>query len=337
MSYNTSDQLILQESIVATTVPVYLIFSFGFIGNGLAFYVLISSSKNHKWVPFQRLVLGLLTTDTGALLLMFPVILVRFVSDFTYVFPTSLCNFSSFTLMFTMTSSALIVCMMSLDRFVAVVFPFTYKVQNKRSRANITLLSVWIFSAMFSCTHLLGFGSNFNFYPGTWCFLNYMGKSALDRASSFVFAVFGIIVVLVTVVTNCVVIVSLCRSQSSPQKRNHSFTIVFLMVLVLLFLLCTAPIMVRKDHTVNQSLFVIIYMFHDLIVMLHDLIVLLHDTIVLLHDIFLLLHDIIVLLHDIIVMLHDIILLLHDIIVLLHDIIVLCLKTNRSRQQRNTI
>ncbi|XP_048752932.1 prostaglandin E2 receptor EP4 subtype-like [Ostrea edulis] len=244
MSYNTSDQLILQESIVATTVPVYLIFSFGFIGNGLAFYVLISSSKNHKWVPFQRLVLGLLTTDTGALLLMFPVILVRFVSDFTYVFPTSLCNFSSFTLMFTMTSSALIVCMMSLDRFVAVVFPFTYKVQNKRSRANITLLSVWIFSAMFSCTHLLGFGSNFNFYPGTWCFLNYMGKSALDRASSFVFAVFGIIVVLVTVVTNCVVIVSLCRSQSSPQKRNHSFTIVFLMVLVLLFLLCTAPIMI---------------------------------------------------------------------------------------------
>ncbi|XP_061166459.1 thromboxane A2 receptor-like [Saccostrea echinata] len=106
------------------------------------------------------------------------------------------------------------------------------------------LVSVWAFSAIFSCLHLLGFGTNFNFYPGTWCFLNYLGKSVLDRASAFVFAIFGILVILVIVISNCVVIVTLCRTKLSRSTRSQVSIAVYFVVLVTLFLVCTAPVMI---------------------------------------------------------------------------------------------
>ncbi|XP_062578507.1 prostaglandin E2 receptor EP4 subtype-like [Saccostrea cucullata] len=233
-----------------SAVPPAMQFGLGVIGNLIALVVLVKSAKSHKWRPFYRLVGGLALTDGGGILLVYPTVMVRYATDFTYDFPVHLCNYSSFIYTFTLISSAMIVCAMSVDRFMAILYPFIYNTEGKERRTNIMLISIWITGTFISCLQLMGLGSSFNYYPGSWCFLNFVGTTTLDRANSYIYSLFGLAILALTISLNFIVIVSVCRGMKSNikvtakrRRKNDIFIVIFLLIIVTVFGVCWTPLM----------------------------------------------------------------------------------------------
>lgn len=190
VSHNTTtDSNSTKERMWESAIPPAMQFGFGVIGNIIALVVLVMSSKTHKWRPFYRLVGGLAVTDGGGILLVYPTVMVRYATDFTYLFPKALCNYSSFVYTFTLISSAMIVCAMSLDRYVAILHPFLYGSGKNGRRANVTLCIVWTAGAVISGLQLVGLGSSFNYYPKSWCFINFVEMNTLDRVNSYIYSI----------------------------------------------------------------------------------------------------------------------------------------------------
>ncbi|XP_052684385.1 prostaglandin E2 receptor EP4 subtype-like [Crassostrea angulata] len=238
-------------AISGSSMPAALQFVFGVLGNLIAIIALFTARKKHKWRPFYRLVLGLALTDGGGILLIFPTIFLRYASNFTYDFPKPLCDYSSFMFIFTLTSSAMIVCALSFDRFMAILYPFRYNMIGKKYRANIMLGLVWISCAFLASLPLMGLGSSLSYYPGSWCFLNFVSLSTLDRVNSFIYSIIGLFILLTTFIFNLCVVITLCRNLATnkrisqkSRKKSDIFNVVFLLVLVLVFATCWTPLMI---------------------------------------------------------------------------------------------
>lgn len=253
---NASNNTVLQNStseprMWESAIPPALQFAFGVIGNIIALVVLVMASKKHKWRPFYRLVGGLAITDGGGILLVYPTVMVRYATDFEYVFPKALCNYSSFVYTFTLISSAMIICAMSLDRFVAILYPFIYNSGRNGRRASIILGLIWITGGLVSSLQLMGLGSSFNYYPKSWCFINFVEMDTLDRINSYIYSIFGLLILLVTFGVNATVIITVIRNMKSDirsskrRQKNDIFIISFLLVIVIVFSSCWAPLMVR--------------------------------------------------------------------------------------------
>ena len=234
--------------------PPGLQFFFGVVGNLIALIVLCSSSKRHKWKPFYRLVGALALTDMCGVLFIYPTVMIRYASDFTFEFSKPLCNYSSFIHTYVLFASALIVCAMSFDRFLAIIFPYHYNTETKVRRVNIILISIWIFTLMISSLHL-GLGDSKLYYPGSWCFLNFVGATTGERVNLFIYSILGLLILLLTICLNVSVIISVCvnlkqnklstSSQRRGRKKNNMFIILFLLVIVAVFITCWLPLMVR--------------------------------------------------------------------------------------------
>uniref|UniRef100_K1QHI8 Prostaglandin E2 receptor EP4 subtype n=1 Tax=Magallana gigas TaxID=29159 RepID=K1QHI8_MAGGI len=230
--------------------PVTLLFFFGVAGNIIAVLVLFCSSKTHKWRPFYKLVCGLAISDGGGILASYPIAEYRYISNFEYVFPKHLCDYLGFVFMFTLMSSAMIVCCMSIDRFFAIFFPFLYNTPTKNRRTWIMLGIVWILAGVLSSLHLYGLGASMNYYPGSWCFLDFIDMSVTSKVIySYIYATTGAIVVIMTVFINFLVIIFFIRNKFSKTatktKRNDLPVVLFLLAIVVLFTSCWAPLMVN--------------------------------------------------------------------------------------------
>ncbi|XP_062576037.1 prostaglandin E2 receptor EP4 subtype-like [Saccostrea cucullata] len=251
MNMKVSNSSNSSTDIWESAVPPALQFAFGVIGNVIALVVLIYSSKNHQWRPFYRLVFGLAITDGGGILLVYPTVMIRYASNFTFQFPTELCDYSSFIYTFTLISSAMIICAMSFDRFFAMVYPFLYNSGNKGRRTNCFLLSIWLTGLLLSTLHLMGLGSSYNYYPYSWCFLNFVGGTTEDRINSYIYSIFGFLILICTLFLNISVIFNVCRKMRRGHKtsrgrsvKNDVYIVFFLLVIVVIFTTCWAPLMI---------------------------------------------------------------------------------------------
>lgn len=237
------------SSLSRSSTPAVLQFVLGVLGNLIAIIVLITARKKHKWRPFYRLVLGLTLTDGLGILLIFPTIFLRFASNFKFDF--RICAYTSFMFIFILTSSAMIVCAMSFDRFMAILYPYRYNSIVKKNRAIITLAVVWIICAFLSSLPLMGLGSRLLYDTGSICFLNFISTSTLDRINSFIYSLIGLFILLSTIIFNMCVIISLCKNLATTntvsqesRKKSNTFNVVFLLVIVLVFATCWTPLMV---------------------------------------------------------------------------------------------
>ncbi|XP_061166022.1 prostaglandin E2 receptor EP4 subtype-like [Saccostrea echinata] len=238
------------ESLVINAVPAYLLFAFGVGGNIIALVVLLVTAKTHNWRPFYRYVCGLAITDGGGLLISVPVSLSMYASELQRELSPVLCNFQMFWYMFTLMSSAMIVCGMSFDRFFAIFYPFYYNKPHKEIRTNIVVLVIWVLSALISSLPFFGLGSSRKFYPGTWCFLNFIETTTeVNRINSIIYASIGVVIVLATWIFNIAVIVYFVykryKRESTWSGWKDAHVIIFLMTVVVLFTSCWFPLMVN--------------------------------------------------------------------------------------------
>ncbi|XP_062586170.1 prostaglandin E2 receptor EP4 subtype-like [Saccostrea cucullata] len=230
--------------------PVTLLFFFGVVGNAIALFVLCYSAKDHKWRPFYRLVCGLAISDGGGILASYPFAEYRYISNFEYTFPKPLCDYLGFVFMFTLMSSAMIVCCMSFDRFFAIFFPFLYNTPTKERRALVMLACAWTLSGVISSLHLYGLGASKNYYPGSWCFLDFIDMSSKAKVIySYIYAATGAVVLILTMLINVLVIVFFLKNKFSKTvnktNRNELSVVLFLLMIVTVFTSCWAPLVVN--------------------------------------------------------------------------------------------
>lgn len=94
-----------------------------------------------------------------------------------------------------------------------------------------------------------GLGSVYKFYPGSWCFLNFISGTTLERVNSLIYSGLGILVLLITVTLNFSVIVATLHKKHRAhlgRLRKDVYNIVFLSAIVLISSVCWAPLMVRS-------------------------------------------------------------------------------------------
>jgi prostaglandin E receptor 4 len=249
-AYNTTT---VAEPVEHDVTPVYLLFFFGVGGNIIALIVLLLTAKTHKWRPFYRFVCGLAITDGGGLLLSIPFSIDIYESKFQKEFSPALCDYQMFMYMFTLMSSAMIVCGMSFDRFFATFYPLQYNRPNKEIRTNIVLTVIWVASALICSLPLFGLGSSRKYYPGSWCFLNYIETTIeLNRIDAIIYATVGVIIVLATWTFNIAVICFFIHKrytgESSWSGWKDVHVIIFLLAVGTVFTSCWFPLMVIYTH-----------------------------------------------------------------------------------------
>ncbi|XP_061182326.1 prostaglandin E2 receptor EP4 subtype-like [Saccostrea echinata] len=236
-------------------IPPAMQFAIGVLGNGIALLVLKLSAKTHQWRPFYRLVAALALTDGGGILLVYPSVMIRYAVT-CFQMPPALCDYSSFIYTFTLLASAMIICGMSVDRFLAIMYPTFYNTNTKYRRVNIMLGVTWISSAVLCSLHLFGLGDSHSFYPKSWCFIDFSNVTSndstaiLNRANSFLYSLIGLIIIVTTVSLNSTVVFTICRKrclqketrmQNNDSKRDI-FNIVFLLTIVVVFASLWTPL-----------------------------------------------------------------------------------------------
>ncbi|XP_048758804.1 prostaglandin E2 receptor EP4 subtype-like [Ostrea edulis] len=233
-------------------------FTAGLLGNGLALVILVRHAAQHKWGIFYRLVAALASTDVFGILTTGPVAFAVYDNKFKWVGGKPLCDYLSFMLIFSGTATLAIMTTMSLDRYLALWYPYFYNsLQNKR-RIYVMLAGVWIFAAFIASLPLMKFGRNIRQFPCTWCLFDYFGTHPTDKAFSILFASLGILSIISSSVFNCLVIYAICKGTRSArrgsmksvkgkkrERRNEVYILIFLIAILVTHAACWIPIMVR--------------------------------------------------------------------------------------------
>lgn len=250
---NTTNSGFSEKKPQASIAPPILFLILGTLGNGLALFLLCRFSGEHKWRPFYRFVLALAINDFFGIALAAPFGIARYASGFTFTFSRGLCDYMAFIQMFAILNSACIVLSMSLDRFIAIVFPFRYSVSAKESRAHLLLIFGGVTSFLLSIIpHFAGRKSR-SFFPGSWCFVDFKSDAWIDRGISLAYAFTALIILILVTVLNILVIVTLVRQyclngnagmQKTTSKKSTQM-IVLLIAVVILFAVCIIPLLIN--------------------------------------------------------------------------------------------
>lgn len=250
----------LTEKLAKTVSPVdsAVLFTLGVTGNVLALVMLLRHTKQHKWGIFYRLVGALASSDLFGILTTSPVAFAVYDNKFVWTGGQPVCDYLSFMLIFASVSTLTIVTAMSLDRFLAVWYPFFYNSSQKKRRVHVMLFGIWVFAAFISSMPLMKLGRNIRHFPCTWCFFDYYGTSTKDVVFSVLYALLGILNIVISSSFNCLVIFKFSKGTYSArrgsirsvrgkkkEKRNEIFVLVFLIAILLVHAVCWIPLMVR--------------------------------------------------------------------------------------------
>ncbi|KAK3082679.1 hypothetical protein FSP39_002372 [Pinctada imbricata] len=247
------------EKINESIVPPILQFLFGFIGNVTAIGILIWSARRHQWKTFYRFVFALALTDLSGNILVYPIVLIRYASDFTYNFSESECHHISFMYSFAFLGSAMIVSAMSFDRFLAILFPFNYNAPTKNIRTHVLIGACWSVSAIICILPVIGVGKVKLFYPGSWCFIDFASHDSVDRVDTYLYAILGVIIFITTLTLNSAVIIAIGRKIYINRKnlgsyrrlKSDLYIVFFLLAIVIVFSICWVPLMAHMIRNIN--------------------------------------------------------------------------------------
>lgn len=247
---NESSNFSIETAESPSIVPPVLLCILGVGGNAIAVAVVCCAVKSHQWQPFYRFVCGLALTDGLGVMLAVPFAIHRYATDFEYNYSQTVCDYMAVVQMFTIIASAMIVCTMSLERFMAIVFPYVYKSIQKGSRSLVMLVCVWTLSAFLSSGHLLAGSHSRLFYPDSWCFVNFVSDNSTDLVFSFLYALTGLFLLITTFVTNVILVAVIIKKKCSKSSsltadRHGTHIILFLFSVVLLFSICILPILMN--------------------------------------------------------------------------------------------
>lgn len=232
--------------------------AFGLIGlcsNLFALCVLVSSSRklsSQARSSFLIFLCGLVVTDFMGLLVTASVIIPYHFTKFSWakVDPgCHLCNFLGFSMVFFGQCPLLLGATMAGERFLGINRPFSRSTSLSKRRAWAIVGLVWGFSCSLGLLPVLGLGRYTLQFPGSWCFLTLLPDTG-DVIFCLLFALLGILSVLLSFVLNTISVVTLCRvyhDRESVQRRRDSEVemMVQLVGIMIIATICWMPLLVR--------------------------------------------------------------------------------------------
>ncbi|NXX72841.1 TA2R protein, partial [Spizella passerina] len=252
--FNASDGRASAQSSIASP---WFSTAFGLIGlcsNLFALCVLVSSSRklsSQARSSFLIFLCGLVVTDFMGLLVTASVIIPYHFTKFSWakVDPgCHLCNFLGFSMVFFGQCPLLLGATMAGERFVGINRPFSRSTSLSKRRAWAIVGLVWGFSCLLGLLPLFGLGRYTLQFPGSWCFLTLLPDTG-DVVFCLLFALLGILSVLLSFVLNTVSVVTLCRvyhDRESVQRRRDSEVemMVQLVGIMIIATICWMPLLV---------------------------------------------------------------------------------------------
>lgn len=229
---------------------------------------------------------GLAWTDLVGLLAVSPIAIITYANNLSWVGGVPLCRYHGFMMVSFGVVMPLIVCCMSVERFLAIKFAYYYARHITRRKAQLIFLACWAVTASFTTLPFVGFGSYELQYPGSWCFLNFHRESKVDTIYAAMFSSLNIVAILIMILCNLVVAGTLFRLRlrrrlhSSPsidrrlsvsgigsstsgtviRQKHHSDMeaqmIWFLCLITVAFSVCWLPLNVSLLSTLSNSLIV---------------------------------------------------------------------------------
>ncbi|CAJ0960053.1 unnamed protein product, partial [Mesorhabditis belari] len=137
-------------SIMYPTVVIYsLILFLGLVGNVCTCIVIFANKNMHN--PTNYYLISLALSDLLILILGLPMELYM-ITDFNYPyrFPEIVCKSRAFLVEFTSYASILIICLFSVERWIAICFPLKSQLFSGNSRSMILISICWFLSFLFS-------------------------------------------------------------------------------------------------------------------------------------------------------------------------------------------
>ncbi|NWW14633.1 TA2R protein, partial [Oreocharis arfaki] len=241
--------------------------AFGLIGlcsNLFALCVLVSSSRklsSQARSSFLIFLCGLVVTDFMGLLVTASVIIPYHFTKFSWakVDPgCHLCNFLGFSMVFFGQCPLLLGATMAGERFLGINRPFSRSTSLSKRRAWAIVGLVWGFSCSLGLLPVLGLGRYTLQFPGSWCFLTLLPDTG-NVIFCLLFALLGIVSVLLSFVLNTVSVVTLCRvyhDRESVQRRRDSEVemMVQLVGIMIIATICWMPLLIFIVQVVLQHL-----------------------------------------------------------------------------------
>uniref|UniRef100_A0A8C5NR07 Thromboxane A2 receptor n=1 Tax=Junco hyemalis TaxID=40217 RepID=A0A8C5NR07_JUNHY len=241
--------------------------AFGLIGlcsNLFALCVLVSSSRklsSQARSSFLIFLCGLVVTDFMGLLVTASVIIPYHFTKFSWakVDPgCHLCNFLGFSMVFFGQCPLLLGATMAGERFLGINRPFSRSTSLSKRRAWAIVGLVWGFSCLLGLLPLFGLGRYTLQFPGSWCFLTLLPDTG-DVIFCLLFALLGILSVLLSFILNTVSVVTLCRvyhDRESVQRRRDSEVemMVQLVGIMIIATICWMPLLIFIVQMVLQQL-----------------------------------------------------------------------------------
>ncbi|XP_053330434.1 prostaglandin D2 receptor-like [Spea bombifrons] len=253
-----------------SVVPSSLLFSAGLLGNLIALLILWQHKfhvKKKKISVFYILVTGLTITNLMGKCLVSPMVLAAYSKNQTLVQMAddqSLCHLFGFFMTFFGLAPMLILLAMALDCWLALGYPFFYRVHITKKVGLLVPVGVYIFSTGFCAMPFLGFGQYEQYCPGTWCFIQMTSEDS--NASAFAYSMlYGTVtgfLVLAIISCNIAVMKHLYRMYQSQHQKGITFSkvtikqekqagmeeldhLILLAVMTILFAICSLPLTVR--------------------------------------------------------------------------------------------
>ncbi|CAN2387316.1 Belongs to the G-protein coupled receptor 1 family [Pristimantis euphronides] len=145
------------------TLVYAIIFLVGVSGNLLVCLVIL---KNHNMrTPTNYYLFSLAVSDLLVLLLGMPLEVYEMWSNYPFLFGAWGCYFKTVLFETVCFASILSVTTVSVERYVAIMYPFQAKLKSTRKRALRILITLWIFSILFSIPNTSTHGILLQYFP----------------------------------------------------------------------------------------------------------------------------------------------------------------------------
>ena len=186
LTNKTADEAGIRDPVLGGTL--LSIDAFIVILNSLAVMVVMRfRTKN----CIDILVLGLAMTDLTKGLIPVPMSVATYLTAW-YMRPKTLaCDFFGWIAFTTNSASMLILTMMAIERFVAIVKPFSYRTLITKRRLAISVLIAVLFSCFISALPFLGLGRMTSFNRGAYCHFDYTYRTSGSEIYGYFILVYG--------------------------------------------------------------------------------------------------------------------------------------------------
>lgn len=173
----------------------------GVVGNTFVLIIIVRILQHRKTIP-NLLIFTLALTDLISLPLIYTQAVISHLGGF-YVGGQTYCDLHGTSITFCKYMSMLLITLISLDRFIAMSYPFCYKDhmlydESRKYKLAALLLLLTIAFAILSTLPLLGLSRNVLQYPGSYCLFDITNTATSDVLVGIHICFLGTLLVAIT-------------------------------------------------------------------------------------------------------------------------------------------